>query len=234
MSPDGRRGLFYPVVINSPPPTDRICANVRPAFATSGAINGSSCNSINYGQFTSREVAQADFLHGIISKFSISLPHAERLCSVPFFVEVILLWGRPTEIISTIVAWISVIMRRLVPIGRWLSMENCCDNTVQPEFAILPAGKKPNVLVSIPASVGLPQSRTPIRRRSHIGTKSPERTNRITVRERYRQPDFSVSSRISHGAVPSRYGQGRALLKQRFRPAFYSRNQDSSQECGVI
>jgi hypothetical protein len=50
-----------------------------------------------------------------------------------------------------------------------------------------------------------------------------KRTYLVVSRDSYWLPNLIRVISISHGAVPSRGGQGRALLKQRFRPVSYGR-----------
>lgn len=122
----------------------------------------------------------------------------------------------PAQIFRAVVQFIPIGMRAMFPVIRARAIEYSADYVVRGLFHVLPGDvKRVNVVA---ASV-----------RKRREDRPPPPLNPPMVRyeisrgEWYRLPDFKGMCSNSHSADPLRCGQGRALLTQRFRPAFPSR-----------
>ena len=136
-------------------------------------------------------------------------------------VGVVLDMRRPAQIVSAIVERITVAMSDVM-CGCWLGIKKClCDQNM--DTAGVTAAISKEIMLQIRRAVyGLQYSANP---RTGAGSQplySSEIRNSVVWECADSAPFFFGVRGVSHGAVSSHGGQGRARQQPRFRPVFYA------------
>lgn len=167
---------------------------------------------------------KANFCRFSVTQLGAMVSFAEVRGSMTQSIRRVFRRGGPAKIADMIVVSAAIVMRDLrVALARWFAEEGQRDKAVNVKQLLIAANAKPSVSITAPIRPsGTHSAVSEPLDAAHVG-------HGITRRFVYPAPFFVGIISVSHCALQSREGQGRAVLSAPFRPAFYRRNVPETQ-----